>query len=187
MALVGLLFNCVFKWVFNLHVGEDAKSHWLHLFVFSPLWALYVLDISFITVNLSNAPSNEIACLKGYNTTLAAVICWANFALSPKCIFFNMYPQMDSPRVCSIATIIVFVKTFPTLCYDLSPKITYLSRYIIALVAIFNFSPVCLRVLKWPALEESNSNCWQNVAGSYYINNNGFQTILEWLHFSAPH
>ena len=42
MALVGLLFNCVFKWVFNLHVGEDAKSHWLHLFVFSPRWALNV-------------------------------------------------------------------------------------------------------------------------------------------------
>ena len=92
-------------------------------------------NIAFITVNLSNAPSNEIACLKGYNTTLAAVICWANFALSPKCIFFNMYPQMDSPRVCNIATKNVFVKTFPTLCFDMSPKITFLSRYMIALVA----------------------------------------------------
>ena len=57
------------------------------------------------------------------------------FDLSPQCIVFNMYPQMDSPRVCNIATIIAFVKTFPTLCFDMSPIITYLSRYIIALVA----------------------------------------------------
>ena len=26
-----------------------------------------------------------------------------------------------------------------------------------------------------------------NFAGSHYINNNCFQTILKWLHFSAPH
>ena len=56
-------FACgdVFKWVFNLHVGEDAKSHWLHLFVFSLLWALNVPKYClYRTVNLSNAPSNRL-------------------------------------------------------------------------------------------------------------------------------
>ena len=164
-----------------MHVREDAKSHWLPLFVFSSLWALDVPECCLYHCEF-------VKCARTLLAWKDATPHWLQlFDLSSRCIFFNIYPQMDSPRVCSIATIIVFVKTFPTLCYDLSPKITYLSRYIIALVAIFNFSPVCLRVLKWPALEESNSNCWQNVAGSYYINNNGFQTILEWLHFSAPH
>ena len=45
---------------------------------------------------------------------------------------FNIYPQMDSPRVANVATIITFVKTFPTFCFDTSPRITYLNRYIIA-------------------------------------------------------
>ena len=45
--------NCVFECVFNLHVGEDAKSQRMHLF--SPLWALNVPSpqIAFVTVNLS--------------------------------------------------------------------------------------------------------------------------------------
>ena len=43
-------------WTFYQLCFQLAKSHWLHLFVFSPLWALNVPK--FITVNLSNAPSN---------------------------------------------------------------------------------------------------------------------------------
>lgn len=124
--------NCVFECVFNLHVGEDAKSHWLNLFVFSPArWALNVPEFAFITVNLSNASSN---CLP---EGMQHHIGYSYFTF-PHSVFFStciLKWTLDSPRVCNIATITVFVKTFLTLCFDMSPKITYLSRYIKALVA----------------------------------------------------
>ena len=53
---------CVFKWVLKLSHWEDASSHWLHLFDFTPLRVIkWVLKLSVFLNESSNQPVNALS------------------------------------------------------------------------------------------------------------------------------
>ena len=86
-------------------------------------------NIAFITVNLSNAPSNCLAERMQHH------IGCSYLTFPHNVFFFNIYPQNGQSKSMQYCHKNVFVKTFPTLCFDMSPRKTFLSRYIVTLVA----------------------------------------------------
>ena len=133
--------NCTFlNCVFNVSSTCMAGRMWSHtdcICLFSTVGFKCPLKLLSSMWVCQMCP--QISCLKGCNTTSAAVS-WP----FPMIYFFNMYPQNNSPRGC-IVTIIAFFKTFPTFCFDTSPKMTCLSR----LSEIYNCTCcICLTFLQ---------------------------------------
>ena len=116
---------CVFKCLLRWHVREDAKSHKLHLFHFSPLCVFKCLlklpaweNAYSHWMNLFGFPplcfqmSGQIACLCGCKITLVAFV-WL-FSSALQCVS-KMYPQMACPGGCKD------VKSHKLHLFDFSP------------------------------------------------------------------
>ena len=67
--------------VFYLHVREDAKSHWLHLFVFSQLWA-------------SNVPNNCLYHCKFVKCALK-LLAWKDATPQKQSYMHNFTPFLE--------------------------------------------------------------------------------------------
>ena len=130
---------CVFKRVLK----EGAKSHWLHLFDFSPLcfqmppqiacsWGCKVTFYS--TVRFQMSP--RITCLWGYKITLVAFV-WFFSTMR-----FQMCPQIACLRRGKV-TLNAFVWRFSTVRFQMSYQIACPRRGKVTLVAfVWLFSTV---------------------------------------------
>ena len=108
---------------------EDAYSHWLHLFAFSPMCFFQLFP--------------QIACQRGCIVTLVAFV----WLFSTVC--FQMFPQIVCTRGCIVTlqcdyasscaddlnALVAFVWLFSTVCSQMFPQIACMSGCIVTLFA----------------------------------------------------
>ena len=109
---------CFFKCVLKLPAWEDAKSHWLHLFCFSPLCIF--------------------KCIFKLPAQKDAIVTLVAFVWFFSTMFFQMCLQMACLNGCKI-TLVAFVCPFSTVGFHMNPQTVCTRACIIALIAFVWF------------------------------------------------